>query len=144
MKQLLVAAPVLVLLVIGCGPSVNPNAPATVKGKVTYNNNPVTGGTLIFHKDGGYPVVIDPDGTYRGSSLPIGEATVTVNTESLNVKPQAYGGKKVESSPVPEGANTGPQGQYVKIPAKYSDPKTSPLKVTIVRGEQEHNIELTD
>jgi hypothetical protein len=144
MKHTFFSVPVLLGLVVGCGSTVNPNAPAKVKGTVTYKNAPVTGGNLIFHKEGTYPVVIMPDGTYQGVDLPVGETTITVETESLNVKPQTYGGKKAMSSAPPPGAATGAAGVYVKIPEKYRSPKTSPLKLNVINGDQVHNIELTD
>jgi len=34
--------------------------------------------------------------------------------------------------------------QYVKIPAKYADPKTSPLQVTLEKGKQSMDFNLTD
>jgi hypothetical protein len=129
----------------GCGSPGNPNAPASVKGNVTYNGERVTGGTLAVHKDGSYPVTIQPDGTFHGVDLPDGEALVTVETESIKPKDnKTYRGKKVVLGPTPAGASTGPPPQYVQIPAKYASAKTTPLKITLKKGPQEHHFELTD
>ena len=44
---------IAVVMLVGCKQN-NPNAPARVTGKVTYNGSPVTGGNVYFHtKDGG-------------------------------------------------------------------------------------------
>src|SRR4051812_11220196 len=76
----------------------NPDAPASVSGKVTYNGSPVTGGTISFHSSdhGGALVLINPDGTFKADEVPEGELTVTVETESINPNkevPKYKGGK---------------------------------------------------
>ncbi len=108
--RLLLTLPLYAALVIGCSKG-NPNAPATVTGKVTYNGAPVTGGMVVFHpKEGGmYTAAISPEGTYSVSDLPIGDATVTVDTESIN--PNA-------KMPEYKGGNSGPGGGVGK--AMYS------------------------
>ena len=73
------------MVLTGCKPS-NPNAPAKVTGKVTYNGSAVTGGSVSFHyKDGGkVSAPIGSDGTYSAIDIPTGDAMVTVETESIN------------------------------------------------------------
>ena len=96
---LLVAAGALVL---GCK-SENPNAPGRVSGKVTYNGQPVTGGTVTFHskKDGAkIPVSISSDGRYSAFDIPDGEMDVTVETESLNPDREAAAATTGEELPV--------------------------------------------
>jgi len=156
------------LVVIGCTPT-NPNAPARVTGRVTYNGSPVTGGSITFHpKDGGAPftVGIAADGNYSAFDVRDGDMTVTVETESINPnkKMQEYkggsasgpgkmygkvsggggapGGKGAPLSPTPEGASVATQ--YMKIPDKYKDAATSGLTVTLKKGEQKHDFPLTD
>lgn len=132
----------------GCGPGSNPNAPATISGKVTYKGAPVSGGTLYFHAEGiVYPTSIDNDGTYLGRDFPVGDMVVTVDTETVNparkgtsYDPQAA---KMEEYKPPEGV-TVTTATYVKIPAKYADKTKSGLKVTITPGKQVKDIELTD
>lgn len=132
----------------GCGSGVNPNAPANISGKVTYKGAAVTGGSLLFHSaDTVYPASIDNDGAYQGRDFPVGEFTVTVDTENLNparkstsYDPQAA---KMEEYKPPEGVNV-TTATYVKIPAKYADKTKSGLKVTITPGKQVKDFELTD
>lgn len=158
------------LTLIGCK-SDNSNYPVKVSGKVSYNGNTVGGGTVTFYTADGAPIQapISPDGTYVFPSLPEGTFGVTIESESVNPsqKKETYGGvaggggmtgkygkggggaqaapkgKKAENSPVPEGAQTG-DPTYVKIPAKYKDKATSGLSVTLKKGDQTHNFDLTD
>jgi hypothetical protein len=153
------------LLLVGCKPT-NPNAPARVTGRVTYNGNPVTGGTIHFHSADGasIPIGIGPDGTYRAFDIPDGDMVVTVETESINPekKPQEYRGanasgpkygpkavvmpkgKGNSGGPKPEESGASAETTYMKIPAKYADKATSGLTVTLKKGDQTHDIKLTD
>jgi len=142
--------PLLLVLVFGCGTKVNPNAPATVSGKVTYKGAPVTAGTVDFHPAGSKGTISGPiksDGMYTARDLPTGEMVVTVNTEMANPnrKTPSYGGGKGKS---PIAAPPGPPptggGEYVKIPAKYANPKTSGLTVTLNAGQNTKDIDLAD
>jgi hypothetical protein len=152
-------------LVLACGCSRgNPNAPAaSVHGKVTYNDKPVTGGSLTLHpKDAGkYSVRIDKDGSYAGTDVPIGQMVVTVETASVkksDAKAKRYvqpGGKtdpqqeymqkmkdmgKIsDAGPDPKSA-----GVYMQIPDSYADPEKSPLRITLSKGDQKHDLKLTD
>jgi len=158
------------LLLFGCTPH-NPNAPAKVSGKVTYNGSPVTGGSVVFHyKEGGqFSAPIASDGTFVAADIPVGEAVVTVETESINPdnkkgdyasppgagmmagkygkaappKPSSGGpGRGAKMSPAPDGS--GSNTVYMKIPGKYSDKTKSGLSVTLKEGKQVNNFELTD
>jgi len=136
-------------LVLGCRRG-NPNAPVSVTGKVSYKGQPVTAGTLVFHTDSNaaYPGTINSDGTYAAHQIPSGPMVVTIETESANPgrKMATYGGGKGKGmlGPMPEGRTASSGGAYVKIPSKYADKKTSPLKVTLTDGKQTHDFELTD
>jgi hypothetical protein len=158
--RLFLVLPLILALVSGCVK--NPNAPAQVSGTVTYNGQPLKGGMLTLHsKDAGvYSAGIRSDGTYSATDLPAGEMVVTVETESVNPnkKTPQYGGGR--GAPPPKGAGPQPYkppgapadagtkgpdpAEYVKIPAKYADPKKSGLTVTLSQGRQTHNFELTD
>jgi hypothetical protein len=133
------------VLVVGCG-SVTSNTPATVSGTVTYKEMPVTGGTVTFYpKEGGaYPTGLDLEGRYT-ISVPTGEFTVTVETESINPKRKAvaYEGKKGTVGSVPEGVGDF-TGEYVPIPHKYADKSTSGLTITLSAGNQTKDFPLTD
>ena len=143
----------LVAVLSGCGPATNPNAPATISGKVSYKNGPVTGGMIYFHSAGLVtPTAIDNSGNYLASDLPIGDLTVTVDTEmhnpaKMSTKYTGVGGagreKKMEQQKPPEGVAV-TKTEYVKIPLKYSDATKSDLKLTTVPGKQTKNFELSD
>lgn len=147
--RLLLVAPLLLLPLAGCTKG-NKNANAHVVGKVTYKGAAVTGGNMLFHAEGAglTPVLLKPDGTYEGTDLPLGDVIVTIETEILNPdkKTPTYGGggRQGGTSPAPEGATQGQKGTYVKIPSKYSDKLTSPLKRTLKSGTQTWDIELSD
>jgi len=146
-----VALGALLALACGCG-STNPNAPATISGRVTYKGTPLPGGSIMFHGSAGtYPASIGANGEYTGREFPVGEMTVTVETETLNpdrkaAKPYPGGGKdksaKMFSKPPEVTAVT--TATYLKIPAKYGDKNKSDLKVTLTAGKQSKDFELTD
>ncbi len=112
-----------------------------VSGKVTYKNAPVTGGTLKFYPaSGGEPLQgpIKADGTFSFGGIPAGHATVTVETESIDHKGGNDYTKRVKPPAgykPPEGGEASPV--YVKIPAKYNDPKKSELSVEVQQGKTE-------
>src|SRR5467141_3392353 len=135
--RLSLVAPIFLVLVLGCNKG-NPNAPASVKGKVKYKDNPVTAGTVIFHpSEGGafFRCIIKPDGTYSQTDLTTGDMAVTIETDSANKdrKMPTYGGGRGKlgqdqrhqtQSPVPEGAQQG-GGAYIWIPKKYGKKELS-------------------
>jgi hypothetical protein len=148
---------VAVAAALGCSSSGNPNAPARVSGKLTYNNQPIKAGNMLLHTPDGvaYPAQISPDGTYSATDVPTGELVVTIDTEPLSPKSTKKGAQE-ESMRMkqmqgmeqrrPAGADPGadPTANYIKIPAKYASPKTSPVKVTLSAGKQSKDINLTD
>jgi hypothetical protein len=166
-SRLLVAAPVLLGVVWGCG-SRNPNAPAEVSGTIKYNGQPLKGGTVTFHtKDTStpYQIPIRPDGTYSASDLPAGELLVSIETESVNPNKKkapefrpGFGMKtagkkyKEDTSGYKEkltaqgaAAPTAPDpAAYTKIPAKYADPNTSGFTAALSRGRNTQDFNLTD
>jgi hypothetical protein len=139
-----------------------------VTGRVTYKGSPLPAGKVVFwpQASGGAPASapIEEDGSYA-VSVPVGEASVTVETESFSPKAQnSYFGAPVakntrafHGSPPPEVAAMikadrersqasepppQPQAKYVKIDMKYSRPTTSGLQTTVQSGTQEYNIDL--
>jgi hypothetical protein len=154
--RLFLALPLFLIVVSGCKTS---SSPARVSGTVTYKGETVPTGSVTFHTEQGaifsYPLV---DGTYSGSDLPTGEMVVTVETESANpegTKGRTYGGGKAKGGDpsdyaekmkqmgkVPAGAAN--KGPYVPIPKKYSDKNTSPLKVTLTKGNNKLDFPLED
>ena len=160
---LVLTLPLCLVLVFGCEKG-NPNAPATVTGKVTYKGEPVTAGIVTFNpkKEGPAPsTTLNADGTYSLTEAPAGDFTVTVDTESTNPDRKlptyaAPSGKAGASNSTPGGSGgtsstppgalkpTTSAGKYVKIPKKYSDPKSSPLSATLGAGKQVKDFSLED
>ncbi len=141
------------LLIVGC--SGNKMAPAKVSGSVSYNGKPLKAGTMKFVTPEGieYPAQISPDGTYTATDIPEGELVVVVETETINPgnKNTAQGKdaerrNKVSTQQPPSGYSSAPSPaeNYMKIPEKYNNSKTSPLAVTLSKGRQVQNIELVD
>jgi hypothetical protein len=148
--SLALALPLCLVVVFGCD-NKNPNAPATVSGKVTYKDAPVSGGNITFkpEKEGPpYSRPLGADGTYSITDMPAGNYVVTVETESINPdrKAETYGkaGQSAPVGPRPAGYVVTGAGKYVKIPAKYADPKTSELKATLGTDKKSQDFPLTD
>ncbi len=163
-RKLLCTLGLALLLAAGCS-SGNALAPAKVSGRISYAGKPLKAGSLRFFTAAGTPYdgQISPDGTYSAVDLPVGEAIIVVETESINPKrdPMAGARKTADSERrmksmamnqqrAPGGdagaapATSTAAENYVKIPEKYNNPKTSPLTITLEKGRQVHNIELTD
>lgn len=156
---------VLSISVYGCSSS-NPAAPARISGKLSYKGAPIKAGTMKFHTLEGtaFDAQISADGTFSAVDLPIGEMVVTVETESVNPANDPSKGAnsgeyqrymKMMSSRRPgESSNPGasstpsatpkPSDNYVKIPDKYGKANTSPLTVTLKKGRQVQDFDLTD
>jgi len=136
----------------GCGPK-NPNAPTQVTGSVIYKGEKLKAGVITFHNPKGIVTIpLREDGTFSAVDLPDGEVVVTVETESLNPKKakKTYGGAKGKGSTAYAPTGIAPPStamgseHYVKIPAKYGRAAESPLKVTLGKGKQKKDFELTD
>lgn len=139
---------------LGCGSGGNAAIPAKVSGTVSYKGQPIKSGSMRFHAEDGssFQGMIATDGSYTADGLPVGELVVTVETESVKPDRPAPKGKDAamrskmmdtRMQAAPEGTVTA-QSLYIKIPDKYNNPKTSPLKVTLTNGRQVHNFDLTD
>ena len=143
---------ILLLVVIsGCG---SKTKGGTVKGKITYNDKLVTGGTIAFHSTSGGGKVetgIQLDGTYNLSNIPPGECKVVIETksiENIGMDPRTKAGPKIKlpkdamkDAPAgvkpPDAApdDTGPpMPVYVKIPEKYGKLDTTPEKMDVKKA----------
>ena len=123
---LAVGALVCFVATAGCSPQRRQRpGTAIVTGTVKYQGQPVTGGTLTFvsTKD---PLdvatcKIRSTGTFAVADAPIGEAKVTIDTEST--KPELG-------------------DRYIKLPAKYLQAATTDLTRTIEPGENKIDFDL--
>jgi hemoglobin len=100
-------------------------ASAEVTGHITFNGKPVEGGTITFmpvEGKGSKSIAADvtEEGTYSLKKLPPGEYNIVI-------APPA-GKEKAKDA----------------VPAKYRDEKTSPLKVTVKKGQNTHDVLLID
>lgn len=154
----------LLLLVVmaGCGPG-----EGKVSGRVLFNGKPLPGGTVFFQPAGPQnPVTAtlpaDESGTFE-VVLPTGEVQVSVDNRDLEPRPPAptgiprglpggvtqklLQGKPLEAAQPPADSTPRPprraSGKYVKIPDRYYSIATSGLKITVQRGSQTKDIELT-
>ena len=120
-----------------------------VEGKITYQNNPVTGGSIHFFQ-GQEKVgscMIRGDGTYS-AEIPLGPVKAAIETVSVKYKDQE--GRKAVLQVMKENgfdvdadqrepkspAYTAAKGTYVDIPERYGDPENSGLEHKVVRGRQ--------
>ncbi len=125
---LLVLVPVLLL--VGCSAK---EAAHKVKGKVIYNNEPLTGGSVTFvstaDKLQRSTTLINADGTYEMPSAPVGEVKIAIIGPGRSSTEHAASGKRL----------TLPNN----LPEKYRDADKSGLSYTVTsETTQEHNIEL--
>jgi hypothetical protein len=152
---------IAVLLLGGCSKVQQ----GSVSGKVVYKGQALPGGIVMFWPKGGdgppVKATIKEDGSYA-AQIPVGEAAITVETESLAGKPAAAAprmsreGKQIPGGPPPEiaaeiqermkqsgkGEGTGPSPNYVRIDPKFGSPQKSGLKLTVESGEQQYDIEM--
>ncbi len=118
----------LVLLAAGCSAG-----KGSISGKVSLNGTPVAGGTITFQSEVGNREVFSAlikDGQYSIEGVPTGKARVTVK----NLGPGA-GGKQDGNRAASQGASP--------IPARYADPDSSGLSLTVRPGEQSYPVDLT-
>jgi hypothetical protein len=147
----------LLLLLAGCGPG-----EGKLSGRVLYDGKPLPGGTLFFQSAGPYnPVTVTLPGDDSGSYevvLPVGEAQVSVDNRELEPRPPPPAGiprgipggvlqkldqPKQKGVSAAHARQSAIPGKYVKIPQRYYNIATSGLKITVERGNQTKDIELT-
>jgi hypothetical protein len=106
-----------------------------VRGKVTFKGKPVAEGlvTFINPKEGGAAeAYLNSDGTYAvGNRVPVGDYQVMITplTEMKDTDPGKTPPMKVEKN-APD------------VPRKYRMPGSTPLKATVVAGENEFNFDM--
>jgi hypothetical protein len=121
-----------------------------VSGAVTLNGKKVTAGNVVFHFEGKPSVsAAIVDGSYTLQRPPRGDATVTVEVREVPESATS----KIGSVSVPAGSKPdpdkpptptpAPKVEKVSIPAKYKDPKTSGLSLTIGGNAQAFDVAMT-
>ncbi len=151
---ILLAAGLGLALAAGCrGPS------ATVTGKVTYKNQPLSGATVVFMTADTKWVgrtTTGSDGGYTLSRVPLGEVKVGVEGGAGPQGPPGRPGggppskmtpptgldlpPDAQKSPIYNPAGSG--GPTVAVPRQYADPTKSGLGTTVQAGENTYDIPL--
>jgi len=117
----------------------------TVTGKVSYQNAPVKGGSVVFAGSNGQSVIADikEDGTYTAEKVPVGQAKIAVQTKSLGVVASMPKGSMPADKPSGRMSPEEAKRRYVAIPANFETAETSGLTYTVVGGSQEHDLPLS-
>ncbi len=125
--------------VIGCGGGSGEKPTASVTGKVTFNGEPVKGGSLNFAPAGGGAepgkpgtAEIGEDGTYSVSTYGDGDGAV-VGPHTVSY-----------SAPSPEAAEAegGDEGHVAAKPSEYDGLVPKETKVTVESGGSTIDVEL--
>jgi hypothetical protein len=149
MRSAFLFLPVSAMLLCALG-GCSGDGKATVSGKVTYQDKPVTSGTVVFVPEDkakmGDRAPIKPDGTYSTSNLPLGKMKVGVEPGQKGAPAQMpkgakFGKDKQPGQYAPEAAAS-PAGAYVDIPDKYRNPDTSGLTVDVNSSSKTYDIPL--
>ncbi len=128
------------LLFIGCGSG---GSTCTVSGKVTAKGKPVYTGVISFYGANGDFVSggIDTEGNYKVLEAPKGVMKVAV----VSNKPAAgapHARKNENSGPAVQAPPPPDPSKWFAIDAKYSDPATSGIEVTLSGGSNTKDIAL--
>ncbi len=124
------------VLAAGCGPKEVPRGP--VRGRVTLNNQPVPGATIVFESKAlgvAQTATLDADGRYEfasygASGLPAGSYKVSVSAGRF-MQP----GEEIPFvAPKAKGAAPEPK-KTVAIPDKYAKAETSGLTADVKAGD---------
>jgi hypothetical protein len=138
-------------LLSGCGgPKVAP-----VRGKVTYDGKPVTGGKIMFYPESGRMAIgeIGADGTYTLTTFHSGDGALVgphrVAIESTSVGPGTMQSPKSIEEEIELSKKGAPGGKILVagkvewlVPQKYSLPETSGLTAKVGSGPNEINFDI--
>jgi len=139
----------------GCAPETERKNTGVITGKVIYQGQPLPGGAIHFFVGDGPPFAfaIRADGTFV-AEVPVGPATVAVETESAKYKGSREEMMKkwrkiagpeyvhMKQEKLPFGSPSSPSIVYKEIPARFSDPNQSGLTHDVIPGAQKRNFEL--
>jgi hypothetical protein len=144
----IVTVAVVALLLAGCGPKGKKTG--VVTGKITYKGQPVNGALLsLYPVTGGdtsvMSVPVGQDGEFRISDVAPGEYKVVVQGSpgSQEVNPAMLRGmppdKRAEAEAKLKAMST---PRTIDFPKKYTDLKTTDLKVTVTDKSESKDLEL--
>jgi hypothetical protein len=136
----LMLSTISILPLAGCG-SDNRLPTATVKGKVTYNGEPLQIGSLLFVPVGGGPSAeanIDRNGNYAVGTYETTDGAVLGKHQVLITAFTSPGG-----SGLPEDAVKGDAAPVSVIPEKFGDLAKSGLEVEVKSGKNDVDFVLT-
>lgn len=149
MRRFLLLAALLIVCCAGC------SIPrGRIQGKVTYQDKPLTEGTVIFIASDNmtYPTPIMPDGTYAIDGVPRGKLEVSVQVEEPRPMPRPDPTSPKNRQPGNDAAADDkakmarlpavPAAKGPRIPASYADPKKSGLRYELTGAVGEYNVEL--
>jgi hypothetical protein len=131
--QGLSAALLLGLLAAGCDRT--PPAEGEVTGRVLYNGKPLPWGNVTFLAADGtkVPTVIEKDGRYQLSKLPVGSYKIGVISRETPPPIPPHSERPNSKAPTP-GKNP------FNISERYGKPETSGLTYEVREGPQVHDI----
>jgi hypothetical protein len=120
---------------------------ATLTGTITYNGQPLNGGTLKFYNTAGetppFSLKVTQKGTFRSSDVPPGNYKIVVegspgftpNTSGLSPEQLAAQKAEIEKRSTPA---------TIPFPDKYKKRTSTPLTAEVGASNQELKLELTD
>jgi hypothetical protein len=147
-RRLLVLLPFLAVVTLAI-PGCPGERTARVSGKVTYKDQPVTGGQVVFANEDNTKVervpIDNETGAYSSSHVPYGKLRVAVEPagKPLGAFIPKDKGKIPKDTPGSE-AYSKSSGTYVDIPGMYRSPETSRIEVTIDSPEKTFDISLKE
>ncbi len=139
------------LILAGCSSSTGINKGGQLSGQVTIDGRPVTGGTVLLSSDDDRYAVsgfINEKGRYLVKEPPLGACKIAVRTSHLTGSVRPRDGARQGKAGVGSGGMVLPDPEvegmtHVAIPAKYEDPKTTPLTYTVEAGTKEFDLKLS-
>jgi hypothetical protein len=139
MNRIAVGALVLLcFVVVGCGASFT-----QLSGKVTLDDKPLPGGTVVFVTEDGSKtehVPIKPDGTYSSDRIPSGDLRVGVTPPPPSAASYMPKGMEVRADDPNAASKRG--GANVKVPDKLQDPAKSGITVNADGGQKTFDVVL--
>ena len=122
----------LLPVLVGCSPPTS-----TIKGKVTFEDEPITTGTIAFVSQNGKVTTGNIEfGDYKVSGVEIGPgARVAVMSHEPSPMMQPPTGP-IQQAPDQQTL------KYVPIPGRYADHEESGLTYDVVEGEQTRDFQL--